>query len=199
MVGALLMCGVATTAFAQSEIAVKAGINFSNLSQDSKFSPDDKLIGSKGLVAGIMFTRPMSEMVGLQIEGLFSQKGNVLRNEAANIEDKVTLNYLEIPVLARFDLSSSGTTKISVHAGPAFAFKIGSKETNNGEAVANPMKTKSMDIGLAIGGQVAMNKLIVGARYTLGLTNIFDDIPDDFGFTTLKNKVFTVFAGFRIK
>ena len=75
----------------------------------------------------------------------------------------------------------------------------GTEEKNNGHAVARLLKLKTFDMGIAIGGQVELKKLIIGARYTVGLSNIFADDPDDFGFFKMKNKALTVFAGYGLR
>ena len=58
---------------------------------------------------------------------------------------------------------------------------------------------KTFDVGIAIGGQVELKKLIIGARYTVGLSNIFDDDPATFGFSKMRNNAFTLFAGYGLR
>jgi hypothetical protein len=61
------------------------------------------------------------------------------------------------------------------------------------------LKLKTFDMSLAAGVQVELKKLIVGARYTMGLSNIFADDPDAFGISEMKNKALTVFAGYGLR
>lgn len=115
------------------------------------------------------------------------------------MDDTIVINYIEVPVLARFGVMQWGKIAVSIHGGPTFAVNAGTQETNNGHAVARLLKLKKFDMGIAIGGQADFKKLIIGARYTEGLSNIFADDPDVFGFSTMKNKPMTVFAGYELR
>ena len=207
VVAAIGCVGFAGPANAQM-LAVKAGLNNSNMTQDTTFKPDDELIASPGIMVGAQIRRAVNRVVELQIEGLFTQKGNSLRNEADHLDDQIVINYLEVPVLARFGVFQWGENTISIHGGPTFAFSAGTTETNNGREVATgvrlgerlpALKLKTFDMGIAIGGQVELKKLIIGARYTMGLSNIFADDPDVFGFSRMKNTALTVFAGYGLR
>jgi hypothetical protein len=190
--------GFAGSAHAQ-RLAVKVGVNGSNMAQDATFKPDDELLASSGFMVGAQIRRALNRVCQLQIEGLFTQKGNTFRNDADDLDDTIVINYIEVPVLARFGVMQWGEHAVSIHGGPTFAVNAGTEETNNGHAVARLLKLKTFDMGVAIGGQVELKKLIVGARYTVGLSNIFADDPDDFGFSRLKNKALTVFAGYGLR
>ena len=197
-IAAIGCVGFAGSANAQM-LAVKAGMNSSNITQDATFRPDDELVASPGLMVGAQIRRALNRAFQLQIEGLFTQKGNSFRNEADDLDDTIVINYIEVPVLARFGVMQWGENAVSIHGGPTFAFNAGTEEKNNGHAVARLLKLKKFDMGIAIGGQVELKKLIIGARYTLGLSNIFGDDPDVFGFSRMKNKALTIFAGYGLR
>lgn len=192
--------GVAGSANAQT-LAVKAGLNISNITQDATFKPDDELFAGGGFMVGAQIRRAVNRVFQLQIEGLFIQKGNTLRNgsEAPDLDDTIVINYIEVPVLARFAVMQWGKNAVSIHGGPTFAFRAGTMETNNGWDVVTPLKLKRFDMGLAIGAQVELTKLIIGARYTVGVSNIFADDPDAYGFSRMKNQALTVFAGYGLR
>jgi len=206
---AIACAGFAGPANAQT-LAVKAGMNVSNMTQDATFKPDDELVPSGGFMVGVQIRRAVNRVFQLQIEGLFTQKGNSLRNdtEAYHLDDMIVINYIEVPVLARFRVTQWGGNAVSVHAGPTFSFNAGTQETNNGREVKTgvrldqrlpALKLKTFDTGVAIGGQVELKKLFIGARYTAGLSNIFADDAAVFGFSEMKNRVFTVFAGYGLR
>jgi hypothetical protein len=190
--------GFAGPADAQT-LAVTVGTNTSNMTQNATFRPDDVLNDSDGFMVGAQIRRAVNRVFQLQIEGLFTQKGNVLRNDADDLYNTIVVNYIEVPVLARFGVMQRGQNAVSVHGGPTLAFNAGTRETNNGHGVARPLKLKTFDIGIAIGGQFERKRLILGARYTAGLLNIFGDDPDVFGFSAMKSKAFTLFAGCRLR
>ena len=58
---------------------------------------------------------------------------------------------------------------------------------------------KPADVGIALGAEIEHKRLTAGARYTLGLSNIFDDDPVLYGVDKLTNRVFAVYAGWLLK
>lgn len=199
-IAAIGCVGFARSANAQ-RLAVKAGVNSSNMTQDATFKPDDELVASSGFMVGAQIRRAVNRVLQLQIEGLFTQKGNLLINEADDLDDKIVINYIEVPVLARFGVMQWGENAVSIHGGPTVAFSAGTQETDSdlGLGVPTPLKLKKFDVGMAIGVQAELKKLIIGVRYTIGLSNIFADNPAVFGFSEMKNKALTVFAGYGLR
>ena len=197
-IAAIGCVGFAGPADAQT-LAVMAGINTSGMTQNATFKPDDVLYDGDGFMVGAQIRRAVNRVFQLQIEGLFTQKGNVLRNEADDLNNRIVVNYIEVPVLARFGVMQRGQNAVSIHGGPTFAFNAGTRETNNDHGVARPLKLKTFDMGMAIGGQFERKKLIIGARFTVGFSNIFADDPDVFGFSEMKNRAFTLFTGYRLR
>jgi hypothetical protein len=191
----LIAVGFAGSANAQA-LAVKAGMNITDLSQDATISPGDRSNSSAGLMVGAQIRHALNKVLELQLEGLFTQKGNGLINKADNVEDRITINYIEVPLLARVNVLQSGENTLSIHGGPAFAFSTGGEEKNNGRTVVAPLKLKTFDMGLAIGAQVEQNKFLLGVRYTMGLSNIFADDAALYGFSVMKNRALTLFAGY---
>ena len=195
---AVICAGFAGSANAQT-LAVKVGVNDSNMSQDVMFLPDDELAPGSGFMAGLQMRRVVNRVFELQIEALFTQKGNALRNDAADLHNTIVITYFEVPVLARVGVMKRGRSALSLHGGPAFALNAGTKETNNDHLVERPLRLKAFDMGIALGGQVEWRRLIIGARYTWGLSNIFADDPALFGFSSLRNRVLTISAGYELR
>lgn len=191
----LVVAPLAAPAVAQT-ISVKAGVSSTNITERPQF-PDDTLQPNTGVTGGVSFTTPLSGRFELQIEGLFSRKGNHLVNAAAEIDSKLTIDYLEVPVLAAIRLLSGRSTVVRVNVGPAFAFKLQRKETGFGNALpeGQQIKIKGSDLGIAFGAEVEHKALIIGVRYTLGTSNIFDDDPVLYGVDKLTNRVFTIYGG----
>jgi hypothetical protein len=148
---------------------------------------------------GLQLRRAVHRVVHLQFEALLVQKGNALKNDPGDLHNVIVINYVEVPVLARLDVKRWGRNAVSIHAGPAFAVIAGSRETNNSHHVERPVKLKPFDIGIAFGGQLEVWKIIAGARYTMGLSNVFADDPELFGFSRMKNTAVTVFAGYAVR
>ena len=96
-------------------------------------------------------------------------------------ETLVVLEYVEIPMLLRWSPPTPGIVHPSFVLGPAFSFRVRSrlKITGYGEGSASiDDQTKSTDVGLAFGGGAGIGhgrrKILVDARYTVGLTNVAD-------------------------
>jgi len=195
----LLILGLGAPAAGQT-IAVKAGLTSSNITESPSI-PGDNLQPNAAVMAGVAFASPARGRLALQIEGLFNQKGNHLVNDQAGIDSKLTIEYLEIPVLARFDVASAPAASLRVHTGPAFGFKLHRKETGFGNPLPeeDQIKIKGADVGIAFGAEVEHKRLTAGARYTLGLSNIFDDDPVLYGVDKLTNRVFAVYGGWLLK
>ena len=195
----LLILGLGAPATGQT-IAAKAGLTSSNITE-SPTIPGDELQRNTAAMAGVAFTSPARGRLALQIEGLFSQKGNRLVNDQAGIDSRLTIDYLEIPVLVRFDVASAPSTSLRVHTGPAFGFKLRRKETGFGVPLPedDQIKITGADVGIAFGAEIEHKRLTAGARYTLGLSNIFDDDPVLYGVDKLTNRVFSVYGGWLLK
>ena len=195
----LLILGPGVPAAGQT-IAVKAGLTSSNITESPNI-PEDTLQRHMALMAGVSFTGPTRSRLALQIEGLFTQKGNRLVNDEAGIDSKLTIGYVEIPVLVRFDVASAPSASLRVHAGPTFGFKL--HRTESGFDVPLPevdqINIKGGDVGIAFGAEIEHKRLTAGARYTLGLSNIFGDDPVLYGVDKLTNRVFAVYGGWLLK
>ena len=75
---------------------------------------------------GLAATIPISERVGIQLGGAYSQKGGSLevQEDGATIASDIEFDYIELTVLARVGLPLSGD-RVSAHllVGPALAFQ----------------------------------------------------------------------------
>ena len=197
VIGLVLTLGVSSAA-AQTgaSFGVKAGVNFANLD----FSGDDVGISfdqRMGLVAGAFVLAPMTETFGFQVEGLYSQKG--AKAEEGDFEQRIELDWFEIPVLARYTIPSSSSTSFHLFAGPSFGFKVGAKSIFEFEGEGEDEEdldedVKGFDFGIVIGAGVEFGKFVIDGRYTHGLTDLNDS---DDEIVEIKSRVFSIMAGFR--
>ena len=88
-------------------------------------------------------------------------------------------NYINVPVMLKFYASP----KFSIDFGPQVGFNVYSKMTASGKVKSVEAKetidlkeaTKTVDFGLGLGGTYNLtDNAFVQARYTLGLTKVFD-------------------------
>ncbi len=88
-------------------------------------------------------------------------------------------NYINVPVMLKF----YATPEFSIDFGPQVGFNVYSKMTASGKVSGIEAKqtidlkdiTKTVDFGLGLGATYNLtDNAFVQARYTLGLTNVFD-------------------------
>ncbi len=122
--------------------AVLAGINSSQVSGDelSGFNKVGLFIGGSAIL-------PVSEKSLVEMELLFIQKGSKTptpKNGAANYFYKMSLNYLEVPLIYTF----RPVKYVSVHAGPTFGVLVGSKEEDNAGELTGQIPFQKTELGI---------------------------------------------------
>lgn len=201
LIGALALLfalpSIASAQAGSSGFGVKGGFNISSVKVDF----DDVSVtgdGRAGILLGAFYAVDFNPHFGIQVEGLFTQKGTEFGVEddlGFDDDTSFKLNYIEFPVLARVNFPASAAT-VRLLAGPAIGFKASqSIKVGNIEIDADEVPLKSFDFGLALGGAVEINRFIVDARYTWGLTDINDS--DDAEEPTVKNRAFSFSVGWR--
>ena len=146
------------------KFGVKAGYLSSNFTGDA----DGGDARSSFYIGGLV-DFAVSEKFHVQPELLYSMEGNG--------EDEGNLDFIRIPVLAKYYVADS----FSLQAGPEFAFKIAAENELTDEF------TKSLDYGLGIGaGYELESGLFFDARYNLGLANISDVDGFDVGTSSIQ-------------
>ena len=198
-----LFC-VAGGVHAQIAIGPKVGINIGTFRGDDVESDDaENLLGvTLGAVANIGITENFSIMP----EVLFFQKGaeQTLFEDPNDSETKTeretTLNYVEIPVLAKYAFSIGQGPELFVIGGPSFGIGLGGNisETNLSDRdidFEEDMIT-NFDFSVALGGGISLpvgpGSLIFDIRYLLSLTSIDDSEFD----RDIKNNGIAASVGF---
>ncbi|MDP2161690.1 MAG: porin family protein [Flavobacterium sp.] len=179
----------------------KGGINFSNLYTEDV--DDNNVLTSFN--AGVFVTMPITEFLAIQPEFLYSRKGAelVYDNAFATGTAKFKLNYIEVPVLLKINL----TQNLNVHAGPYFAYLIDADVTNessNGnfdfeENLSNDDFNK-FDYGLSAGLGFDFDSFGIGARYNYGLAKVGkerDFLGTSYTFPDGKNSNLSIYAAFK--
>ncbi len=191
----------ATTIYAQSDdsttqFGVKGGVNLSNITGDDSGNFDSRTSFHLGLFMEI----PISERFSFQPEVLYSGQGfTLLKDNPIGSDIEYQLDYVQIPLMAKIYVIKG----LYAEAGPQFGFKvketIDTKEGSNSGTEVNPddSKLKGFDTNLALGtGYKFDNGLLLSARYTFGLTNIFKDDAPLIGNADVKNSVWQFGVGF---
>ncbi len=154
--------------------------------------------------AGIFGEYPLNENTSLTVEFLYSRKGfkDEISYSMNNIyyigdsftyseNDELKLDYLEIPVLAKYKIANS----LYITGGPYIAMLLSAKssysytstytyagyefsDSDEGEEDVKE-NVSSTDFGFIAGIEGMMGNFIFGARYSMGLTNAFPYAADE--------------------
>ena len=182
-----------TTSYAQKlHYGVVAGTNIYKMtgrSFDNKFQA--------GFSGGVYGEYTFSRMLALQPELLFNQlMGNTSDQFSqiypGSVSSKVYLNFISLPVMVAF----KPTPELSILFGPQYSYLVSQTTGLTPDPVYGGKDAfKKSDLSLAFGGQLNLGKFKVGARYTVGLSDI-NNLPasDDW-----KYHGFHFYLGYRIK
>src|SRR5262245_52883622 len=119
----LMLIGLGAPASAQGlQFGAKGGVNLANQSFDSDTS-DVSFDSLVGLVAGGFMIWPIGGRLDLEVEGLYSVKGVSI--DAGVASTKVKVDYIDAPVLARYRIAGSPTTRrVHIVGGAVFGFRV---------------------------------------------------------------------------
>lgn len=177
----MVMAAVAVFGFSQIQaqdgvqFGVKAGVNFAKLTGDDVEDAD----GRTGFHVGGVAEIPVSEKFSVQPELVYSQQG--LQRKTNEGEFKLKLDYLNIPVMAKFYVADG----FAIEAGPQFGFNVSAKsevqvEGGNGNEVSEIQReledtVEGFDFGFGGGISYKMaTGLFFQARYIIGLTSVYE-------------------------
>jgi hypothetical protein len=180
VLGAMIVGGL--TAHAQGlNLGIKAGANFAN------FNGDVDTDGITSFHAGAALELNIVPTFSVQAEGLFSSVGATYRDTALDIAEDINLDYISVPVLAKFYILPN---TLSLTAGPQFSFLV-----SDAESVIPGENYDANSFEVAASGGIEL-KIIAGlfaqARYNIGLT----DVGDDAVYANSKNGVFQLSVGY---
>jgi hypothetical protein len=162
-----------TNSGTNAQFGIKGGLNLSNIYTEDV--DDNNVLPSFN--AGFYATLPITEFIAIQPEILYSQKGSELTydNVFATGKAKFKLNYVEVPVLVKVNL----TKNLNIHAGPYFAYLIDAQVKNesdggtiNFEDTYDNDDFNKFDAGISGGIGLDFDSIGIGARYNYGLTTI---------------------------
>ncbi|GAB4039046.1 hypothetical protein GCM10028809_59070 [Spirosoma gilvum] len=160
-----------------------------------------------GLAAGAFLMYSSLNHFGISGDILYSQRGTSYRGN--NMQFIQRVNYLEIPVVARYFLTLNGNFRPNLFVGPSLAIKLNAKRVKgdylqgsgpvlNGD---NSDAFNNLDLGATGGIQLNWGTgnrqhFLIDARYTLGLTDVqaFTNVWGPR--SSLQNSTFTLTLGY---
>jgi len=176
-------------------LGVKGGVNLATQRNAGDEDSSTSLKSLVGIVAGVFATLPMASWLDLQPEALYSRKG--ARAELEGITSDLQIDYLEVPVLARFSRRGSARGYY-IAGGPSIAFQVRARTRTNFGAATEEIdigdEVERVDLGVAVGGGIEIRSLVIDGRYTHGFKDIDKDKSDGVQVT---NRAVSITVGFR--
>ncbi len=171
-------------------IGAKMGINSAILNgKGPRWLIGGEPCSKVGFCAGGFIVFNLSDMWAIQPEFLFTQKGTRLALEEDTAE--ISIDYLQIPILAKFIIPTQAKFKSSLFLGPYFALKLGAN-ARQGSWSRALSEIYSSDLGLVLGGNVEFKygtgSIIIDLRYDFGLASIFE--------VYMKNEAISLMVGY---
>jgi hypothetical protein len=186
----------AVPALPRPRVGLVAGVNVATMSEVT-----DARVRT-GAYVGAQLIFPRNSWFAIQLDVAISQKGVEGKGTDPDTEEEIDValrnDYVELPVLVRVTLPNELAPYPYVVLGPSLGISIQCEL--QGEAQAGNLSrdcddsagVKTFDFG-ATGGAgldfpIGRRNLMISARYTLGLIDVFDDGPG-------RNRTVTVLAG----
>lgn len=187
-------------AFSQISFGLKGGTNVAEFSfKDQGTTIPQETVN--GFTLGAVLEVGLGGNVFLQPEAVFVQKGSQL--QVLNTDNKINVNYLDVPVLLKIKLLNSNLLNVNVLAGPSFGLALNGEQTEDGQTIdidfGGEDGFKRFDLGINAGGGVGVNLGSIGVfgdvRYLFGVSNISEGANRE-----IKNKGLNLSVGlmFRI-
>jgi len=145
---------------------------------------------STGFEGGIWFGGNRGGRVGIMGEVLYAKK----KQEGSGLTGSTSLQYLEIPILARINIGSRSRSGVSVYGLVGPVFDVNLKASIGGLDVKN--KYESLDLGILGGVGIEITRFLVEGRFNHGFRNVLKS-GNAGSFGDIKTNSFAVLFGFR--
>jgi len=178
------LCAVFSVNAIGPEFGVKAGVSFANgvFGENMEFTMFDNPL-KVGITGGLMMEMPLGP-VALGAELLYTPKGEKYVY-GDDFSLSFNLDYIEVPVIAKITF----LPLVKVYGGVSFGYMVNdtikweegneSGEESFDEFTDGEVELNKMEMGVIMGVQVKISKLVFDARYNHGLTDIVKDNEGD--------------------
>ena len=174
LLGAMLVCGM--VAKAQFVLTPQVGATLATITD----TDDSKM--KVGLVAGANLEYPITEAFSLSGGLLYTMQGSAFKDA----DDKLKLDYLNVPILAQYQLMDGLKVKAGVQPGFLMSAKAGDVDIKDG--------CETFDLAIPVGLSYEISDFVIDARYNFGTSKIYKGD----GGSKSKNSVIMVTLGYRI-
>lgn len=218
----LLLCGSPAKGQVDISPGVRVGLNSSSVGGDTDayarafaglggqdLNVETSFVNRTGYTVGAYALLDFSGPFALQPELRYIQRGFELIVTVGSVPNRRTtapeihLDYVDIPILARYEVPVSEGVSPHVFAGPAFGFNIKAESVVSGETNDESEGTSGTDVELEMGAGVDFDLSALGfgtgavtldGRYGYGLTNLIDSDQVDY---SIANRALMVTLGYR--
>lgn len=187
-----LLLGTARTAQGQSLVlGARGGVNLFTVA----VSPEGYLGEVKakaGLVAGGFLIFKDEARLGIEVGAHYA-----VRRATFDAVITDTINYFEVPVVARYRLMTRPGLTLRAIAGGNIGILISAKESIGGQSVSATDAIKSTDTGVVAGAQAEWNKKwLFDFRYQYGLSDVYEVT---IGGVKTRQNGFQILVGYRLR
>ncbi len=131
----------------------------------------DNLSGynKSGLIAGVFVNRKFSDLISMQMEMVYIQKGSRKPTDVNNSYYRLRVHYIEVPLLVVFHVAK----KFDITAGPTFGTLIFSEENDEFGVYTNSIPFEKFELSGNAGIVYKINdKWSFDGRYSQSITTI---------------------------
>jgi len=195
----LIFLLISTPVLSFSQIGLKAGINFANITNASSISNSSR----SGFHIGAFLAPSSQNIVGSRTELIFSRQG--YHYKSGSNTGSVNLDYIMLPQFMAINI----TKYVQIQVGAQMAYLLNAKvdSTNSGSSTGNSILDFYNRFDYGFGGGMEIHPaggLLIGARMNFSLGNLYHSdtystgsqpsfVPD----IDVKNNLFQVFAGWQ--
>ena len=186
-------------------IGVKAGFNFSNVTNASQINAASRT----GYHLGIFLAPESKSILSSRTELIYSRHGYNYSDSAAKATGSIDLDYIMLAQYICINITKYVQIQFGAETGYLLAAKADSGQMmNTGNASANQLLSYYNRFQYGYGGGVEIHPysgLLIGARYNISLNNLYNPssfssggaMPSFAPSVDLKNNIIQIFAGGR--
>lgn len=140
-----------------------------------------------GFAVGVEGEYHVSPLVGISVGALYSQEG--VKGDIEGVDTKITLDYINVPILANFYVAKGLALKAGVQ--PGFNVR---KSVKTGDVTVDLENhdnlVKTVDFSIPVGLSYEYQNICLDARYNIGVTNLAKEVEG-------KGSVFQITLGYK--
>lgn len=143
----------------------------------------DNFTSKIGFGAGVDVQYFLSDKFAISAGALYSQQGAELDQtwfpgepKAFDVKDKISLNYLNIPLMAQYYVYKGLAVKAGVQLGVLLSAKSKGENPLEGKFDGDIKEAcEKVDLSIPVGLSYDFGNFVVDARYNIGLTGVFKE------------------------